>query len=144
MSTAATRRTLFAAASAVILGGGITAGAAASVADYAEPDAELICLCSEFVRLHGRWFAIFDGPNCIRDEDRAEAASLEIGKLMHFVLDRMDDLHATTAAGIAARAHALAAENGDFASSFDYQDTIPGRLLTCLLSYAAAVARAAA
>jgi len=37
MSAAATRRTLFAGAGAVILGGGITAGAAASVADFAEP-----------------------------------------------------------------------------------------------------------
>lgn len=135
------RRALFAAAGAVVIGSGITAGAAASVADLvpAEPDADLIRLCGEFVALERQWRAIYDGPNAIADDDEAEVASANVGGRMNRVLDEIEVMRAVTAGGILAMAHALAAENGDFGCSFDYPDTVPDRLLTCLLRDAAAI-----
>ena len=138
---ASRRRTLFAAAGAVIMGGGITAGAAASVADLlpAKPDAELIRLCGDFINLELQWRAIYDGPAATLDDDEAEAASLGIGDQMNRILAEMEPMRATTADGVLARARALAAENGNFGCSFDHRDTVPGRLLVCLLRDAAAV-----
>ena len=61
------RRTLFAAAGAVIMGGGITAGAAASVADLvpASQDADLIAIGAEarpivadYERLQTKWWRL--------------------------------------------------------------------------------------
>ncbi len=53
MTNATTRRSLFAAAGAVVMGAGITAGAAASVADLvpveAEPDAALLSMRAELL-----------------------------------------------------------------------------------------------
>ena len=56
MASVSTRRSMFAAAGAVVVGSGITAGFAASVADFAEPpyepDVALITLCREYIE-HG-------------------------------------------------------------------------------------------
>lgn len=142
MRGAATRRTLFAGAAAVVMGSGITAGAAASVADLVpvEADAVLVRLCSEFVVLELASRAIYDGPNPITDEDKARAASAPLEAKMDILLNEMEPIHAVSAAGILAWADALAAHNGDFGGSFDFPEAIAGRLLTCLLRDAAALA----
>ncbi len=144
MTNATTRRSLFAGAGAVVMGAGITAGAAASVADLvpveAEPDADLVRLCGEFIGLELQWRAIYDGPEAVKDDDEAEALSTSIGERMNAMMDDMKGMQATTSAGILAWAHALAVTNGDFGCSFDYPDTVPGCLLECLLRDAATVA----
>ncbi len=141
MSAAATRRTLFAGAGAVVLGGGITAGAAASVADLVpiDPDAALIAICDEIVAIELACFEIYDGPNAIVGDDAAKAASAPLNLRMDALLDEMEPLRAVTAAGVLARARALAAHNSDFGFSFDWPDSMAGRLLTCLMRDAAAL-----
>ncbi len=142
MSVAPTRRILFAGASAVILGAGITAGAAASVADLVptDPDAELIRVCGEIVAVERAWNAIYDGPSAIVDDTAAKAASAGFDARMGVLLDEMESIHAVSAAGVLARAKALAVHNGDFASSFDWPESITGRLLACLMRDALALA----
>lgn len=134
------RRTLFAAAGAVILGSGITAGAAASVADLvpADRDADLIRLCDEFIRLELHRRAIFDGPTAIEDDDQADAASLIVSRQMNRVLERIEVMRAVSADGVLAMAQALWVEDSDFHGSSDVE-SVPGRLLTCLLRDAAGI-----
>ena len=74
MSAAPTRRTLFAAASAVVLGGGVTAGAAASVADLvpADTDAELIAACAQFNEIERQCRARLDVAVTADEEEEAE------------------------------------------------------------------------
>ncbi len=140
------RRELFAATTAVVVGSiitsGVAAGAATSVADMvpAKADADLIRLCREFVRLELAARAIYDGPNPITDDDEARAASAPLNAKMYTLLDKMEPIRAMSAAGILARADALAAHNGDFGGSFDYPESAAGRLLACLLRDAAALA----
>ena len=61
------RRTLFSGAVAVVIGSGITAGAAASISDLAptDPDAALIALCAEIVAIEHAWWEIHGGPDAI-------------------------------------------------------------------------------
>ena len=59
---------------------------------------------------------------------------------MHVLLDRMDELRATTPAGIQARAHSLALHAGHGQYSFDCNDSMVGRLLTYLMRDSAALA----
>lgn len=127
-----------AAASAV----GITAGFAASVADLVpgEPDADLVRICGEFVALELACRAIFDGPNPISDDDMARAAAGPLEDRMDSLLDEMEPIRAVSAAGVLARADALAAHNRDFGYSFDCPEATTGRLLSCLLRDAAALA----
>ena len=76
------RRSLFGGAAAVVLGGGITAGVAASVADYAEtPDAELIAMGAEvracaaqYDRLLSKWWTL----QCGHPDLEACANSMDI------------------------------------------------------------------
>ena len=75
-SNASRRHTLFAAAGAVILGSGIEAGGAASVADYmpsqaSEPDRELISACAAFNDLERAVQAV-SGAGVGIDEKRQE------------------------------------------------------------------------
>ena len=142
MTSVSSRRTLFAAAGAVILGSGVTAGAAASVADLVptETDAELIRFCRELVDVELAYRAIYDGPDAILDDERAIAASSGMMERLEAIVGEIEDMQATTAEGILARAHALAFQNGDFACSFDWrEDTIIGRQLDCLLRDALAL-----
>ena len=117
-----------------------TTDAAASVPDcVVQPDADLIRLCSEVVALELQWRTLYDGPNAVGDADEAEARAALIHAQIDAMMDGMKALRATSAAGVLARAHALAIMNGDFASSFDDPETHPGCLLECLLRDAAAI-----
>ena len=106
----------------------------------AHPDADLIAVCAEF-DAHERQTMIIhgDGPDCIVDDTEASVVSAPIFARMHVLLDRMDELRATTPAGIQARAHSLALHGGDFGYSFDYPDTMVGRLLVYLMRDSAAL-----
>ena len=136
------RRTLFSAASSVVIGSGITAGLAVSVADLVpvNPDADLIRLCREMVDLELAYRAIYDGPNAIPDDEGARGATSGMVDRIDAIVTEIEDLHATTAAGVLARAHTLAVQNGDFGSSFDWPETVIGRQLDYLLRDAAALA----
>ena len=73
------------------------------------------------------------------DDDEANVVSAPIFARRDVLLDRMDELRATTAAGIQARAHSLALHAGHGDYSFDAEDTIPGRLLHYLMRDSAAL-----
>jgi hypothetical protein len=102
----------------------------------AQPDAELIQVCAEFVSLELQTREIYASP---LDDDAADAA-VQPGHLRKMaILDRMADIRATTADGIQARAHALAEHNRDMAYSLDHDETMAGRLVGYLLRDAAAL-----
>ena len=73
------RRTLFAAAGAVIMGGGITAGAAASVADFVRtnPDADLLALCGKAEDADRLMWAASDGMKKCPTKQGRDALRLE-------------------------------------------------------------------
>ncbi len=116
--------------------------AAAPAAAAPGGDAELIRLCAEFMACDRQQRAVYDGPAAIEDEDEAGAATAPIFARMYELLDRMEQLRATTSDGISARAQSLAQHSGDWAFSFDARGTITGRLLDYLLRDAAALGRA--
>lgn len=137
---------LFAVMAGSVITSGIAAGAAVSVADLvsAEPDADLVRLCGEFVALELASCAIYDGPNPITDDDEARAASAPVHARMDTLLDEMELIRATSAIGVLARANVLASLNIDFGYSFDWPDTQIGRLLSYLMRDAAALSGRAA
>lgn len=105
---ASRRRTLFAAANAIVLGGGITAGAAASVADYAEaPDAELIRLCAEFDVLERRRQHVANSAKTMEEDAAADLVWEEISLQQNPMLNRICSLPCVTLAGIGAIAATL-------------------------------------
>ena len=109
------------------------------------PDAELIAVCAEFNACERQTAAIHGtGPDCVVDDDEANVVSAPIFAHMHVLLDRMDELRATTPAGIQARAHSLAQHGGHGGYSFDYPTTMVGRLLVYLMRDAAALGGAGA
>ncbi len=104
------------------------------------PDAELIAACARFTEYHREWNRIYDAPETIHDDAecarRAEPFDAERDRM----LARMAEIRALSAAGIHARASALAAHNGDFGHSFDSpHDTLTSRQLAYLLRDAAAL-----
>lgn len=117
-------------------------GSVKAVASPAAPlaDADLIRLCGEYVALEVARSAIFEGPNSIEDDDLAEAAAYPLERRMNALLAEMEPIQATSAAGILARADALAAHNGNFGFSFDCPHSGAGRMLAFLLRDAAALA----
>ena len=134
-----TRRDFFA-----FTAGAVVAKTVLPLAARAEPvqhlDAELIAVCCEFDACERQTAIIHGtGPDCVVDDDEANAVSAPIFARMHVLLDRMDELRATTPAGIQARAHCLAQHCGSLQYSFDYEDTIPGRLLGYLMRDSAAL-----
>ena len=115
-------------------------GMTVTVMPPAHPDAELIAVCAEFDACERQTSIIHGtGPDCVVDDDEASLVSAPIFARMHVLLDRMDELRATTPAGIQARAHCLAQHCGSLQYSFDYEDTIPGRLLGYLMRDSAAL-----
>ncbi len=104
------------------------------------PDAELIAVCAEFDALE-RQSCIINGtgPDCVPDDAEADRVSAPIRARMHALLDRMDELRAASPAGIQARAHCLAQHAGHLDYSFDYPETMVGRLLIYLMRDAAAL-----
>ncbi len=119
-------------------------GAAAKVRQVGEAtpglDAELIAVCAEFDTLE-RQSCIINGtgPDCVPDDDEADRVTAPIRARMHELLDRMDRLRAASPAGIQARAHCLAQHAGHLDYSFDYPETMVGRLLIYLMRDAAAL-----
>ena len=80
------------------------------IAARAEPavsaDADLIAVCTEFDDLKRQTGIIHGtGPDCVVDDDEANVISAPLFARRHALLDRMDELHTTTPAGILARAH---------------------------------------
>ncbi len=104
------------------------------------PDAELIAVCAEFDALE-RQSCIINGtgPDCVPDDAEADRVSAPIRARMHALLDRMDELRAASPAGIQARAHCLAQHAGHLDYSFDYPETMVGRLLIYLMRDSAAL-----
>lgn len=103
---ASRRRTLFTAAGAIVLGGGITAGAAASVADLVEqPDTELIIACGRFCELERE----FDAACLIDDEAGIDVHTRPIVATSDALVERMITMPCTSLAGVQALARALAA-----------------------------------
>ena len=103
------------------------------------PDAELIAVCAEFDSLDHQQVAIFDGPTSIPDDDEADAAAAPVFERMNVLLDHMEDMRATTAFGIQARAHSLTVHGGHGQYDFGYVDSMVGRLLSYLMRDAAAL-----
>ena len=104
------------------------------------PDAGLIAVCAAFEAWERQINIIRGtGPDCVVDDDEANVVSAPIFARRDVSLDRMDELRATTAAGIQARAHSLALHAGHGDYSFDAEDTIPGRLLHYLMRDSAAL-----
>lgn len=124
---------------------GITAGTVAATSEFAaHPDARLIRTCADFIACERAREVIYgDGPEGIADDDEALLASQPLNARQDQLLDDMQRLQATTAAGVLARAQALAEHGGDFSFSFDYPDTVAGRLLGYLMRDAALVGRGA-
>ena len=104
------------------------------------PDTELITVCAEF-DAHERQTSIIHGtgPDCVVDDDEADVASAPFYARMHVLLGRMEELRATTPAGIQARAHSLALHGGHGRYSFDCDTSMVGRLLVYLMRDSAAL-----
>lgn len=133
---ASRRRTLFAAAGAVILGGGISSGVAASVADYAETsDAELIRLCAEFDVLERRRQNVANSAKTIEEETAADLVWAEISLQQDPMLDRICSLPCVTLAGIGALAATLMLWDSDELSIHEDDTLAPAndRLTAALL-----------
>ncbi len=112
----------------------------AARAEAPSADADLIAVCAEFDAYERRTCIIHGtGPDCIVDDAEANVASAPLFARMHLLLDRMDELRATTPAGIQARAHSLAQHGGHGGYSFDYPTTMVGRLLVYLMRDSAAL-----
>jgi hypothetical protein len=104
------------------------------------PDAVLIAICAEFDACERQTSIIHGtGPDCVVDDDEANATSAPVFARMRVLLDRMDELRATTPAGIQARAHSLALHGGHGGYSFDCFDSMVGRLLVYLMRDSAAL-----
>ena len=108
MRPAATRRSLFSAAAAITLGSGITAGFAASVADFAEtPDAQLIALCAEFDVLERRRQHAANAARTMEEEELADRVWADVSQQQKPMLDRMCSFPCVTLAGLGALAASL-------------------------------------
>ena len=128
-----TRRHLLAGAAGA-LAAGVSMPVVAKVAygdiPSTRPDAELIAVCAEFDACERRTAIIHStGPDCVMDDGEAGLASAPFFARMELLLDRMDELRATTPAGIQARAHCLAQHGGHGQYDFGARDTMVGRLL---------------
>ena len=111
-----------------------------SVTGMPHRDAELIAVCAEFDAYERQTCIIHGtGPECVVDDDEASVVSAPIFARMHVLLDRMDELRATTPAGIQARAHCLAQHAGHGGYSFDGDTDTVARLLRYLLRDSAAL-----
>lgn len=128
------RRSFLAGAAGLVVGAGSGLVAVAS-----RPDAELIGVCAAFDAHELAQQAVYEGPAAIVDDDAADAAAAPHLGRMGELADQMEALHATTPAGIAARAHTLALHAGHGHYSFSYGDGTAGRLLRQLLRDAAAL-----
>ena len=126
-------------AMAALAGAGLGAAAAAPA-----PDAELLAVCAEFNACDLRQRAIYDGPDAIGDDEKAELATAPIFARMRALLNHMEHLRAVSPAGIAARAGSLAQHAGHWEFSFDARGTMPGRMLDYLMRDAAALGSAVA
>lgn len=119
MSAVSTRRTLFAGATAVIVGGGITAGAAASVADLvgSVPDGQLVALCAGYVKADIRHAEICEmqdsmlqplTPALDAEWSRLDDLGLEQGLIMLDLEPKITAIPAVSQAGVQAKAAAVA------------------------------------
>lgn len=119
MRAAATRRTLFAGAGAVILGSGVTAGFAASVADLvpADTDAELIALCQRYIAADLRHVDLCHqqdaivqslSPTMNAEWNRLDDLVLDAGVLMYDLEPQIAAIPASSPAGTQAKAMVLA------------------------------------
>ena len=99
-----TRRSLLAAVSAVTIGSGITAGAAASVADFvpSSPDADLLAACADYLRIQRAFDAIVVAGDVENDDPR-----LSMLDPLPALVERIVKLKATTAEGHVARARCM-------------------------------------
>ena len=95
-------------------------------------DAELIRICAEY-EVWERKIEVLLGPDDQVTEITIEIVGNELGPFV----ERIEKSRAQTPVGVHAIARAVAACNGYFQFSFDAQDTIPYRLLACLLRGAA-------
>ena len=91
-----TRRGFFA-----FTAGAVVAKTVLPIAARAEPaphpDAELIAVCAEFDACDRQTCIIHGtGPDCVVDDDEANVVSAPIFTRMHVLLDRMDELRATS------------------------------------------------
>lgn len=104
------RHALFAAASSVVIGSGITAGAAASVADFvpSHPDADLISLCARAEAADDRSSAIMDTVEDMDPSDpRWSPATDESSRVFAECrkdMDRAAKVRAATLDGLRAKA----------------------------------------
>ena len=134
------RKLLRAAAASVMLPGAVVAEGVSVTGIPSDPDADLIGVCAEFDACERQTSIIHgSGPDCVTDDADAHAASTPLYDRMAILLDRMDELRATTPAGIQARAHSLAQHGGDGGFSFDCETSMLGRLLAYLMRDSAAL-----
>jgi len=137
-ATVSRRRSLFAAASAVVMGAGITAGAAASVADFAptaaaEPDLDVILACAEFDKLE-RAIRAVGGHHRGEAEKVADRERKRLQLLQEPHLNRMCSLPVRTPAGASAIAASLLLyEAGELALDDDPHDYKNARMLSALV-----------
>lgn len=138
------RRALFAAASSVVIGTGVTAGAAASVADFAEtPDAELIRLCTEFDVLERRRQHAANTARTMEEDNLADLVWADISRIQDPMLDRMCSLPCVTLAGLGALAASLMLwDSGELSISEDDTEAPANERLTAALLRSTLAARA--
>ena len=135
------RRTLFAAATSVVIGSGITAGAAASVADLVPPDtdADLIAACAHFNALERQCRDRLDAATTADEEDEADRFRVQLfGASDHRDWPALTRVCTTPASSLAA-AVALATtistfDSGDIIARQDDPDGyVTSRLLAALM-----------
>ncbi len=134
-ATVSRRRSLFAAASAAVIGSGITSGVAASVADLVptETDAELIAACGRFCELERD----FEVACLIDDEAGTDVHTRPIIAMSDALAERMIAMPCTSLAGVQALARALAAWDRELltdAPAEDMGELITSHLVTRLLA----------
>lgn len=128
-----TRRSLFGGAAAVVLGTGITAGVAASAADFAEtPDAELIRLCAEFDALERHRQHVGNAAVTMKEDEAADLVWAEVRRQQAPMLTRMCSLPCTTLA----QHSGIKTGTGSYPFAFEpgKGGGVTGRLLDMLLT----------
>jgi hypothetical protein len=101
------------------------------------PDAELIRLCGEYEALEREIEALYE-PEDADDDENDKALGLIMNRISP-LLDRMEEIHAQTPAGIHARARVAGVCNPGGGFTWDEDDTVPGRILAVLLRDAMAL-----
>ena len=109
---------------AVVAGSGITAGAAASVADLvpANPDAELVSLCAQFDRLERHRQDATNAATTVEEDEAADLIWAEVREQQEPILARICSTPAESLEGLGAIAASLVLWDGELFVECDEPD----------------------